>query len=199
MALTAVKNCTTPLLKKTRESTAISPEFLVDTFKTQLGWMAILAKNERLAAFSFGHTTAKKAQAAVSEQIKASSPYAQIEQVEWMPELAERLTLFAAGEPQDFSDVLLDTSHLTTFAAKVIAQCRELSWGTSVTYGELAKRAGASGAARAVGSVMAKNRFPLIVPCHRVLPAGGKLGGFSAPQGVSMKKRLLQMEGTWEK
>jgi methylated-DNA-[protein]-cysteine S-methyltransferase len=63
------------------------------------------------------------------------------------------------------------------------------------TYGDLAAAIGSPGAARAVGSVMARNCFPLIVPCHRVLGAGGSLGGYSAPDGLRMKRRLLAMEG----
>ena len=68
------------------------------------------------------------------------------------------------------------------------------SRGLTRTYGELAAECGSPGAARAVGSVMAKNRYPLIVPCHRVLAAGGELGGYSAPDGLKMKRRLLEME-----
>jgi methylated-DNA-[protein]-cysteine S-methyltransferase len=63
------------------------------------------------------------------------------------------------------------------------------------TYGELAAAAGSAGAARAVGSVMAKNRHPIIVPCHRVVGSAGSLGGFSARDGINMKRRMLELEG----
>ena len=66
--------------------------------------------------------------------------------------------------------------------------------GETVSYAELAGRAGSPNAARAVGGVMAGNRVPLLVPCHRVVGAGGRLGGFSAPTGVELKKRLLALE-----
>jgi len=65
----------------------------------------------------------------------------------------------------------------------------------SCTYGELADLAGYPGAARAVGSVMSSNRYPIIIPCHRVVGSAGSLGGFSAPQGISLKERMLTLEG----
>ena len=78
-----------------------------------------------------------------------------------------------------FDDLEIDDGHLTGFGRKVIAACRQIAWGETLTYGELARRAGRPGAARAVGSVMARNRVPLIVPCHRVVPAA--VGNASMP------------------
>ena len=98
------------------------------------------------------------------------------------------------GEPVDFADVPLALDHLTPFGRRVIAACRRFLGDSTRSYGELAAECGSPGAARAVGSVMAKNRYPLIVPCHRVLAAGGELGGYSAPDGLKMKRRLLAME-----
>jgi methylated-DNA-[protein]-cysteine S-methyltransferase len=66
--------------------------------------------------------------------------------------------------------------------------------GEVVTYGEVAEEAGSPGAARAVGNVMACNRVPIVIPCHRVVASGGKWGGFSAPQGVDLKRRMLDVE-----
>jgi methylated-DNA-[protein]-cysteine S-methyltransferase len=83
---------------------------------------------------------------------------------------------------------------LSDFQRAVVGHCRRIPPGQTLTYGQLAARVGRPRAARAVGRVMATNRFPLIVPCHRVVAAGGVLGGFSAPQGLAMKKRLLAAE-----
>jgi methylated-DNA-[protein]-cysteine S-methyltransferase len=112
----------------------------------------------------------------------------------WAKELIDGLQRFADGEPVDFTDVPLAMDHLTPFGRRVVAACRRIGWGKTRSYGELASECGASGAARAVGTVMAKNRYPLVVPCHRVLAAGGALGGYSAPDGLRMKRRLLAME-----
>ena len=106
------------------------------------------------------------------------------------------LQAFADGKSDDFLDVELDLDHLTTFARRVIGQCRKIKFGSVLTYGQLASKAKSPNAARAVGSVMRKNRFPLIVPCHRVVGAGISLGGYSAPDGLDMKRRLLAMEGS---
>jgi methylated-DNA-[protein]-cysteine S-methyltransferase len=73
-------------------------------------------------------------------------------------------------------------------------QLRRIGYAKSISYGELASLAGAPGAARAVGNIMAKNPLPLVIPCHRVLAAGGRIGGFSAPAGTEMKRHLLRME-----
>jgi methylated-DNA-[protein]-cysteine S-methyltransferase len=109
--------------------------------------------------------------------------------------VAELLACYAAGGDVDFSDVELDLEYQTPLGRRVIAACRAIPHGEVRTYGELAAECGAPGAARAVGSVMAKNRHPLVVPCHRVVGAGGGLGGYSAPEGLRMKRRLLAMEG----
>lgn len=109
--------------------------------------------------------------------------------------LIERLQAFASGEDDDFRDVRLDESRLTAFQRQVIRACRRIPAGQVLSYGQLAQKAGSPGAARAVGQVMQSNRWPLIVPCHRVIGAGGKLGGYSAPEGLGVKRRLLQREG----
>jgi len=87
----------------------------------------------------------------------------------------------------------LDLTDCTPFQLKVYAALREVPAGKTVTYGELAKRAGYPGAARAVGTAMKKNRLPIVIPCHRVVPASGGLGEYSA--GVKWKRWLLEHEG----
>jgi len=109
--------------------------------------------------------------------------------------LIERLQAFAQGAPDSFLDVQLDLSTLTEFQRRVVHYCRRIPAGKVLTYGQLARKAGSPNAARAVGQVMAGNRWPLIVPCHRVVAAGGSLGGFSAPQGLEIKRHLLAREG----
>ena len=88
----------------------------------------------------------------------------------------------------------LDLTLLTPFARKVLTALARLPYGRTITYGQLAKRIGAPNAARAVGSVLARNPLPLIIPCHRVLTCTGGLGGFSAPAGPNLKRRLLALE-----
>jgi len=105
------------------------------------------------------------------------------------------LERYFAGEAVDLSGVALDLSGVSPFHRKIYDAARALAWGKTATYGELAQRAGARDAARAVGQAMGKNPVPIIIPCHRVLAAGGKIGGFSAHGGKSTKQRLLALEG----
>jgi methylated-DNA-[protein]-cysteine S-methyltransferase len=99
------------------------------------------------------------------------------------------------GEKRDLSDVTIDADRLPEFNRKVYDIARTILPGTTVTYGEIAERLGDKLLARDVGQALGQNPIPLIVPCHRVLAAGGKTGGFSAPGGVVSKLRLLTIEG----
>lgn len=100
-----------------------------------------------------------------------------------------------AGEPRDLSDVKLDLSRVSPFYRKVYEVARSLGPGQTMSYGEVAHKLGSPKASRAVGQALGRNPVALIVPCHRVLAAGGKPGGFSAPGGVRTKQRLLEIEG----
>ncbi len=161
----------------------------VDTFETPLGWMAIVGGCDVLKMVTFGFASEHEALRTV-EQRWPGEP--QLDR--WNEPLAERLQAYAEGSVDDFRDVRLDLAHLTAFGRRVVRECRQIDWGQTTTYGELAERAGAPRAARAVGNVMRTNRFALVVPCHRVLAAGGGLGGYSSIDGVGMKQRLLELE-----
>jgi len=164
------------------------------TFPTQLGWMALAADGERLVRLTFGHPSA----AAAVASLDLDGDWTATDRRDLDPaiaDLVDRLERYAAGEKVPFADVAVDLSHLTGFQQRVVRQCRKIPRGRTRTYGVLAAAAGNPGAARAVGSVMAKNRLPIIVPCHRVVGSAGSLGGFSAPEGICMKQRMLAMEG----
>ncbi|HZO14649.1 MAG TPA: methylated-DNA--[protein]-cysteine S-methyltransferase [Polyangiaceae bacterium] len=99
------------------------------------------------------------------------------------------------GNPKRFEGVRLDFDGTPPFHRAVYRALRRIPSGATISYGELASKAGSPGAARAVGQAMAKNPLPVIVPCHRVLAAKGKPGGFSAYGGTVTKARLLALEG----
>ena len=107
-----------------------------------------------------------------------------------MQQYTRQMKEYLAGERNDFS-LALDPQG-TPFQCKVWQQLREIPFGTTITYGELAERAGKPGAARAVGNANGKNPIVIIQPCHRVVAAGDKLGGFSA--GIFRKRYLLGLE-----
>src|SRR5712671_959073 len=106
----------------------------------------------------------------------------------------EGIVALIAGEPRDFSDVVLDLSGVPEFNRRVYAVARTIKRGATLTYGAIAAQLGEPDA-RAVGEAMGHNPCPIIVPCHRVVAAGGKTGGFSAPGGAATKRRLLAIEG----
>ena len=100
-----------------------------------------------------------------------------------------------AGEARDFRYVKLDTAKLSDLQRRVYEIARSIPAGSTLAYGEIAGRLGDRLLARDVGQALGENPFPIIVPCHRVMAAGGKLGGFSAPGGARTKLRLLSIEG----
>jgi len=99
------------------------------------------------------------------------------------------------GEKPDLSAAVLDMEFVPKFHRRVYEATRTIAPGTTVTYGALARVIGAEGAARAVGQALGRNPFPIVVPCHRVLAASGRLGGFSAHGGIETKRKLLEIEG----
>lgn len=109
--------------------------------------------------------------------------------------LASATQRYFEGEAIDFSDIQLDLTRQTLVSQRIYTALRCVAWGKTTTYGALAKEIGLGpAAARSVGRAMATNPVPLIIPCHRVLAAGGKLGGFSAPGGTTTKVRMLELE-----
>ena len=112
----------------------------------------------------------------------------------WARGLRARLARHVAGRPQSYDDVVLDDARLPDFHRRVYRALRQVPAGRTVTYAELAALAGSPGAVRAVGQALARNPYPLVVPCHRVVAASGA-GGFTAPGGLETKARLLAAEG----
>lgn len=105
------------------------------------------------------------------------------------------ITAVLGGEAKDLSYIELDMRLLSPFYQLVYEVTRKIPPGVTVTYGDIAIRLNSPGAARAVGQALGKNPFAIVVPCHRVLAANGKLGGFSAHGGTATKRRLLAIEG----
>ncbi len=158
-------------------------------FRTQLGWMGIVWEGDRVRRLTFGHGSRQQAITNLdpSGVHRASIPRS-------VESLVQKLNIYAEGERVDFDDVAVDLGRTSEFRRRVLAACRAIGYGETQTYADLARTAGSPRAARAVGNIMASNRVPLIIPCHRVVGCGNSLGGFSAPDGIRMKERLLAME-----
>jgi O-6-methylguanine DNA methyltransferase len=100
-----------------------------------------------------------------------------------------------ARDLQDFRDAPIDWDRFEPFARRVYEASIQIPAGQTRTYGQLAKELGEPQASQAVGQALGSNSIPLIIPCHRILAAGGKMGGFSAPGGLDTKEKLLLIEG----
>ncbi len=106
----------------------------------------------------------------------------------------DAMSALLRGEASDLSGVALDFEAIPPFERSVYDVARSIPAGSTLTYGEVADRLGDRRLAREVGQALGRNPFPIVVPCHRVLAADGRTGGFSAPGGVETKLRMLAIE-----
>lgn len=162
-------------------------------FETAQGFAAIGWTNRGVAMVRLPASTAASTERSIVRRLPhaiASGPPGNVARIR---DAAQR---YFAGEPIDFASVPVDLGQPAPFFAQVYDAVRKLGWGESTTYGSVAKQLGVGPEfARDVGQAMASNPVPLIIPCHRVLAAGGKVGGFSAPGGSLAKARMLALEG----
>jgi methylated-DNA-[protein]-cysteine S-methyltransferase len=163
-------------------------------FETALGFAGIAWTDAGLVRFQLPSASAEATTRNLLRRVpdaKATEPSSQI------AEAAAAAKRYFAGERVDFSHLTLELSGQDDHVREIYAAARRIGYGETTTYGELAKSIGRTDweAARDVGEAMAKNPVALIIPCHRVLAAGGKIGGFSAPGGAATKIRMLELEG----
>ena len=155
--------------------------------ETALGWVGLVLSPSGLRAV----TLSRRDREAALREVFALGAREEARDDE-LGDLPERLRRYARGEPVAFPDAL-DFSAATPFQRAVWQATREIPRGQTRSYGWLAAKVGRPRAARAVGQAMATNRWPLIVPCHRVVSSNGRLGGYGG--GLDMKERLLFAEG----
>lgn len=161
-------------------------------FDTALGTCALAWNDVGVVAVRLPDATARLTERALLAELGEAAP---AEPTGPIAELVQRITRHLGGEPQRFDDAVLDERAVPPFFARVYAATRAIPSGATQTYGELAEGLGSKGASRAVGQALARNPFPVLVPCHRVLAHGGAPGGFSAAGGLVTKAKLLQLEG----
>jgi methylated-DNA-[protein]-cysteine S-methyltransferase len=162
-------------------------------FQTAGGYCAIAWNDDGVIRFQLPTDSADQTESLMRRRLDRCEAATAPRDVEHAIDLAGR---YFGGERIDFSDVRLDLSTQDDFFRNVYAAARRVGWGHTTTYGTIAKELGAGPeAARDVGQAMAKNPVALIIPCHRVLAAGGRIGGFSAPGGSASKIRMLEIEG----
>jgi methylated-DNA-[protein]-cysteine S-methyltransferase len=162
-------------------------------FETAGGFCGIAWSNAGITRFQLPTASAEATERLLRRRAAGAKPGTPTAEV---LEAVAAVKRYFAGEETDFSDFKLDLGEQDAFFSQVYSAARRVGWGRTTTYGTLAKELGAGPeAARDVGQAMARNPVALIIPCHRVLAAGGKVGGFSAPGGSATKIRMLELEG----
>ena len=162
-------------------------------FDTPIGRCAIVWSERGVVGLQLPEGSEEKARARVTKRFPSAAAAPST------PEIRKAINLIVAlleGQPSDLSGIALDMDRVADFEQRVYAIARKIPPGQTLTYGDIATKLGDKLAARDVGQAMGKNPFPIVVPCHRVVAANGKLGGFSANGGVKTKLRLLAIEGT---
>lgn len=167
------------ILQKMRENGAT-------LFPTAFGACGLAWNDTGLVGFRLPDPNAEQPSQALSDK---SLPL-------WAASLIDRVQLHLSGALQDFTDVPIDWSAVSAFSQGVYRETQAIKPGHCRSYGDIAHALGfGPETARAVGVALAMNPWPLIVPCHRVVAANGKMTGFSAPGGIRTKTRLLVLEG----
>jgi methylated-DNA-[protein]-cysteine S-methyltransferase len=162
-------------------------------FETAGGFCGIAWNSIGITRFQLPARNAEAAERSLLRRLPGAEPASPTAEI---AEAVAAVRRYFEGEETDFSAFKLDLGEQDAFFEQIYAAARRLDWGHTTTYGALAKQLGAGPeAARDVGQAMARNPVPLIIPCHRVLAAGGKVGGFSAPGGSVAKARMLELEG----
>jgi len=160
-------------------------------FETHLGWIGIAWTPSGLCHLQLPESDRCSTEARL---LKRGAPAVAAAPPAHVQAAIDAIIHYAGGEKVEFSALELDLADSDEFRRAIYRQARSLSYGETTTYGALAEAAGHPGMARETGQAMATNPLPIIIPCHRVLAAGGRMGGFSAPGGQATKRRLLEME-----
>ena len=161
-------------------------------FETAIGFCGLVWGERGIVGVQLPEATREKTRARLARRYPEA---AETDPPAPMRHAIEAIISLLNGEASDLGDVELDMEGLAPFQRRAYALARAIPPGATLTYGEIARQLGEPDAARAVGQAMGQNPFPIIVPCHRVLGAGGKAGGFSAPGGLDTKARMLSIEG----
>lgn len=163
-------------------------------FDTSIGYCGIAwgEKGEGLAGVQLPEASAAATRARMQVRF-AQTP--ETSPPDWVQVMVARITASLEGVHDDFADIALDMSGVPPFNQRVYEVARAIVPGQTLTYGEVAARLGEPGASRAVGQALGHNPFAPVVPCHRVLAAANRSGGFSAGGGVSTKLKMLESEG----
>jgi len=157
-------------------------------FQTKIGWCAVVATGKAVLRIVIGFSEREQLLKQILKEFGSA-----IEKKPARMSITGEMKQYFSGK-EVFLNCAMDWSSLSPFQQKVYKAAMKVPYGTVDTYGNLARRIGCPKGARAVGGALAKNPFPLVVPCHRIVRGDGSLGGFSARGGSVLKKKLLRLE-----
>jgi methylated-DNA-[protein]-cysteine S-methyltransferase len=161
-------------------------------FETAIGWAGIAWGEQGLIG---AHLPERDPEIVRRSFLRRLQDVAEAAPSPEMADVIERIRALMRGEKADLSEAPLDIARVPEFNARVYEIARRIPAGETLTYGQIAVQLGDRLLARDVGAALGKNPWPIVVPCHRVTAAGGKLGGFSARGGAMTKLKLLEIEG----
>lgn len=164
-------------------------EYCYDIFRIRWGWFGVLACEAGLVQIQLPDTEKEVVKNRLLQGIEGAKKNKNAFSI-----LKSKILDYYKGQPVDFSDVDVCLDGLSDFQQHVLTTLRKVTYGKTVSYGQLARMARSPKAARAIGSVMAANPLPLIIPCHRVIRTDGTVGMFSDSGGSETKKRMLTLE-----
>jgi len=173
-------------------SSMMAPDLVFTLFDTAIGCCGIVWSARGIAGVQLPEKSKEATRSRVLRRHSAARempPPAEIRRV------IDNIDALLRGEAVDLSGIALDRESVSEFNRRVYEVARSIRPGATLSYGEIAERLGDRTLAREVAQALSENPYPIIVPCHRVLAAGGKMGGFSGPGGVRTKLRLLSIEG----
>ncbi|HET9236404.1 MAG TPA: methylated-DNA--[protein]-cysteine S-methyltransferase [Oligoflexus sp.] len=165
-------------------------------FTTTIGACGLLWNESALERLQLPEKTRADLEKRLTDQMNPCTEVELAAAPPWVQKAAVSIQRLLQHGNADLASIPIDVSHMPPFFQKVYAVTRTIPPGQTTSYGALAERVGSPGAARAVGQAMGRNPLPLIIPCHRVLAAGGKAGGFSAFGGLVTKQQLLAIESS---
>lgn len=155
-------------------------------FATDWGWWGLQASARGIVRVVLPQPSRQQARKQLDEVRSSAGPLAE--------EAARQIQEYLRGRRQHFT-LPVDWELMSGFARLILEGCAQIAYGETISYAELARRAGHKRAARAAGQALGANLVPILVPCHRIICADGSLGGFSG--GLETKRRLLELEGSW--
>jgi methylated-DNA-[protein]-cysteine S-methyltransferase len=159
-------------------------------FKTKWGYFGLVANKKGLLRTCLPHHNSRFVKRLLLKDL--ANPH---RDNNLLKDLQNKIVTYFAGQKMDFpKNIPLSLNWLAPFTKQVLTACRQIPYGKTTTYLQLARMIGNPGASRAVGNALAKNPVPLVVPCHRVIRSDGSIGAFSAPGGKILKRKLIDLE-----